>query len=268
MPLPLHGKRIVVTRAEQQAGDFARHLTELGAEVLTFPTIQTVAPASWESLDRALAQLHRFDWIFFTSANAVTFFFQRWRELHQAIPFSAPARVCAIGKATAAALEKQHLAVDLIPAESKAEGVLEAFCHFYGGSEQVSGLRVLLPRAETAREILPEELPKIGVSVEVATTYRTIRPQGDFSELAQQFLNRKIDVVTFTSPSTFHHFGEMFSDVAVSDLLQFTAIACIGPVTAEAVRQAGLAVAIQPAAYTVAALAAAIGDFFQQPKQT
>lgn len=256
--LPLQGKRIVITRAENQAAQFAQKLSAQGAEVLSFPTIAFVEPASWEAVDEALNNLSSYDWLVLTSTNSVEFFWKRLEMLGLTTDLNGGPKVCAIGKATAEALSRRNVRVDLIPKEFKAEGAIESLVAASGGPEKINGMRILLPRAQMAREVLPVELGKLGGQVDVVEVYKTVRPSLDTACWQTLFLNGQVDVVTFTSASTVNHFAEMFPAVSVSELLQSTRVACIGPITAEAAQKLGITVHIQPTEYTTDALAEAI----------
>ncbi|HMW02671.1 MAG TPA: uroporphyrinogen-III synthase, partial [Acidobacteriota bacterium] len=207
MALPLQGKRIVITRAESQAAQFAQKLSAQGAEVLSFPTIAFVEPASWEAVDEALNNLSRYDWLVLTSTNGVKFFWKRLELLGLTTDLNGKPKVCAIGKATAEALSRRNVRVDLIPQEFKAEGAIESLVAASGGPEKIKGMRILLPRAQMAREVLPVELGKLGVQVDVVEVYQTVRPSVETACWQTLFLNGQVDVVTFTSASTVNHFA-------------------------------------------------------------
>jgi uroporphyrinogen III methyltransferase/synthase len=252
---PLVGRRIDVTRPRAQAADFVDRLSAAGADVLACPTIEIVPPPSWASLDEALARLETFDWVVFTSVNGVTMFFERLRAGRRDVRALHRARLAAVGSQTARALEAHGLLVDVVPPEFRAEAVADAM-----RAAGVQGARVLVPRAAAAREVLPAMLRDAGATVEEVASYATVAARTDVSELRQQLGRRAVDLVTFTSSSTVRNFLTLLGTDAVR-LLRDTAIGCIGPVTAETVRAAGLAVAVQPAEYTVAAFAEAIVEY-------
>jgi uroporphyrinogen III methyltransferase/synthase len=168
------------------------------------------------------------------------------------------ARLCAIGPRTAEALAAARLKVDLLPSRYQAEGVLEAF-----QQEQLSGKRILIPRAEVARDLLPDELRARGAEVIVAVAYRTVRPEGDLAALKEALRQGRVGVVAFTSSSTVKNYIESFANVAEARMLtEKTVVACIGPITAQTAEAMGLTVAIQATANTVPALAEAIAEYF------
>lgn len=268
MAQALHGKHILVTRAAHQAAAFVALLEQEGAQVTALPTIAVTEPVSWQPLDAALQRLreqkagtaHHYDWLFFTSANAVTFFLKRLAFHGDGLDLVAGLRVCAIGKATAGVVRDAGLGVDLVPTHFNAEGVVESFVAFHGG--QVAGLRVLQPRAQVAREVLAEALTALGVALDVVEAYQTVRADFDTELWQARLQSGAFDVVTFASPSAALQMAEAFPQVMLKDLLAKTTVACIGPVTSQAVRALGLQVAIEPPEATLPALAAAIAAHF------
>ncbi len=254
---PLAGKTILITRAREQSGDFATSLKRLGAEAIEFPTIEIVPPRSWEKLDQALARLKTYDWIIFTSANGVVFFWQRLKEKRKSNRLSPTLKVCAIGPATANQLKKRGVPVHHIPKEFIAESILEGFQKM-----GIKGKRILLARARKARDVLPKGLRKLGAVVDVVEVYRTVKPKGGSKKLKQLLQEGKIDVVTFTSSSTVDHFAELLKEGDLKKLLKGIAVAGIGPVTARTVKERGLKVQIQPRQYTIPGLTEAIAKYF------
>lgn len=255
---PLMGRGIVITRPEAQADEFAALLTARGARVLRFPTIAIVPPESWDALDAALERLATYAWICFTSANGVRFFFRRLRETGGDIRDLKGIRLATIGPATAASLEAMGLKVDLVPASFLSEGVVAAFA-----GQDVAGKAVLLPRAAEARDVIPEGLAKMGATCDVATVYRTVRSDRKKEELEARLADGKVDVVTFTSPSTLKHFMDIMGPGF--RLPSRVRIACIGPVTAAAAKRAGLRVDILQETYTIPGLVDALEAHFSSP---
>ena len=252
---PLFGRGVVITRPETQAGEMSERLLAEGARVIPFPVIRIAPPASWEALDRAIARLADYRWIVFTSANGVAFFFRRLKERGRDIRDLKGIRIATIGPATAAAVEGLGIRVDLVPEEYISEGVVEAFA-----GTDLKGCRVLLPRAETARDVIPDGLSGMGAAVDVVTAYRTVPSDRKASELLPFVDGGKIDVITFTSPSTVTHFlGIMGPEFRLPEKIR---IACIGPVTAAAARKAGLRVDILQERYTVPGLIEALVNHF------
>src|SRR5260221_319801 len=223
---PLAGRRIAVTRAHEQAGDLTRELEALGAAVVAAPTIRIPPLADLAALRAALTRVPPYDWIVFTSQNAVQVMCDRLPEWELAPRDVARAAVAAIGPATAEALVRHGVVPDLVPDRFVAEAVVAALA----ARGDVRGETVLLPRAREARDALPDGLRGLGALVDVIPVYETIRETGDGRKLAAEILAGTIDVVTFTSSSTVRGFVELVGGpVAVSG--RFTA-AVIGTVTA------------------------------------
>jgi uroporphyrinogen III methyltransferase/synthase len=255
----LLGKKILITRPREQAGRFAALLREYGAEPVEVPTIQIVPPSSWEPLDRAIAAIHTYDWLIFTSVNGVRAFFERF-DAHGGQRADLQAlKVCAIGPATAKALQAQGVQVDMMPSEYRAEAAVESLSAF-----PMAGSRILIPRAAIARDVLPHALASRGAQVDVVDAYRTVLPASTLEAHMRSLLEpRAIDVVTFTSPSTVTNFALLNGDADLVRLLREVAVACIGPVTAETARSYGLTPTIVPREYTIPALVRAIVQYFQ-----
>lgn len=253
--LPLFGRRIVVTRAAAPSGVFARRLRQLGAEVIEFPTIETAAPDSYLQLDDAIGRLQGFDWIIFTSAAGVEAFIERLRILDVDIRAAASARIAAIGPATAARLRHYGLKVAAVPHEYRAEVLFEAL-----GERAIEGGRILIPRAQVAREILPQLLHESGAKeVVVAPAYKTVAPRdADVGRMRQLVRTGAIDLVIFTSSSTVTNFQTMLPALEITGLKA----AAIGPITAEAARASGFDVVVTPATYTVDSLIDATLEHF------
>src|SRR2546425_5152964 len=195
---PLLGRRIVVTRAREQAADLAEALTTRGAEVVAAPVIRVQPLADLEPLRVALAAAQRYDWIVFTSQNTVRVVCDRlpaWGLMPQDVSRAA---VAAIGPATAAALARHGVTPDLVPEQFVAEAVVHAMALL----GELRGKRVLLPRAREARDALPDGLRALGAVVDAIPVYETVREPGDGSKLAAQLLAGNIAAVTFTSSST------------------------------------------------------------------
>ncbi|OGW47473.1 MAG: HemD protein, partial [Nitrospirae bacterium RBG_19FT_COMBO_58_9] len=257
---PLFGKRIVLTRAQAQAREFSQLLAAYGAEPVEVPTIQIVPPASWQAMDDAIHCLSSYQWLIFTSVNGVRPFMDRLRAAGKDARALASLRLCAIGPRTAEELETHGLTPDIVPAEFQAEGVIASLAQV-----GVRGSRVLIPRAEVAREILPEQLRGLGATVDVIPVYRTITPAVDVAALTQQFHDGRVAALTFTSSSTVCNFVELLGGQAtVKPLVARVAIACIGPITARTAEEYGLTVTIIPAENTVPALAQAIVRHFSE----
>jgi uroporphyrinogen III methyltransferase/synthase len=198
-----------------------------------------------------------FDWIVFTSVNGVEHFMTRFLARRDIRDLKG-VRLCAVGPATAARIERLGVRVDVTAAEFRAEGVLAALA----AAGELEGLRILLPRAQIARDVLGDELRKAGAEVVELTTYTT-EPGGDTGQrVYRMLLDRQIDAVTFTSASTLRNFVGILGGEQAADLLRTTVVAVIGPVTAEAAQHLGITAAVMPAEYTVPALVDALVTHF------
>ena len=256
---PLFGKRVMVTRSRDQASVFAEMLIDRGATTIEFPTIDVVPPASWAELDSAIQIIETYNWIIFTSANAVKYFMERLRGLGKDLRILKGVNICTVGPKTAELLEQYGLRADLIPAEFKAEGVVAAL-----GGAAVKGRKFLIPRAKVAREIIPDKLRGQGADVTVAVAYENVRPTADVERIKKLFEEKKIAVVTFTSSSTVHNFVEILGQKGYIKLIEGVSVACIGPVTAKTAEEYGMRTDIMPKDYTIPALVDAMVDFFKK----
>jgi uroporphyrinogen III methyltransferase / synthase len=238
--MPLTGKTVLITRAASQSAELRTALEDLGARVIECPTIHIVPPTTWKPVDDAIRRLNTYNWLLFTSANAVEQFMDRMRERRPSIP------IAVVGSATGTKLGEWNLKASLVPKDFRAEGLLVAF------AENLVGTRILFPRAAVAREMLPEELRRRGAVVDIVTVYRTVKAMtGDIGEI---FESERVDCVVFTSPSTIPE--------NLHVLPTGTALAVIGPVTREAAVLLGLTPDIVPVESTVRGLVEAIAKYF------
>jgi uroporphyrinogen III methyltransferase/synthase len=245
--LPLHGQRIVVTRAREQADALASRLEGLGACVIELPAIEIQPPADPEPLDRAIGELASYDWLIFTSANGVRYFLERLDRSATDLR-AIRAKICAIGPATRAAIQALHLKVDLMGKEYVAEGLLAAFA-----AHDLNGKRILLPRAAVARDLVPTELARRGAQVDVVEAYRTVAP-ADAAHRAAEVFAKKPHWITFTSSST----ARNFVDAAGREALAGVKVASIGPITTGTARELGIAVTVEAREFTIDGLVQAI----------
>ena len=250
---PLLGKRIVVTRAREQASDLVKRLADLGAECLQYPTINVIPAPDITPLDDAINRLSTYDWIVFTSVNGVKFFFERLFELDQDVRALNSLQTAAIGPVTSQRLLEFGLKSDIIPQNYRAEAVVEAFRR-----ENLLGKKVLLPRAAEARPVLPVELRKMGAAVDEVTTYLTEKVVDGADLLIEQLTDKRIDLITFTSSSTVRNFKALLPPHNFKDLLDGVTIASIGPITTDTASELGFDVHITARTYTIAGLCDAI----------
>jgi uroporphyrinogen III methyltransferase/synthase len=262
---PLFGRRIVVTRSREQAGEFIEMLEERGAEAIPAPTIRVLPPEDSSALEHACAEAGSYDWIVFTSANAVDYFMKSLLAISDVRELKG-VRICTIGPSTASRLSKYGIRVDLTPAEYRTESVIEAM----KAREGLQGARVLLPRANIARELLADELREAGAHVVEVVAYRTALASGDRNgdhDVYRMLLDREIDAVTFTSASTVRNFVEILGRDQAIDLLNTTVVASIGPVTAEAAQQLDIATSVMPERYTIPDLVDALVSHFANDRR-
>ncbi len=248
---PLFGKNIIVTRAREQASGFMAGLRELGANCIEFPTIEIVPPDDWAPLDKSIERIGEYNWLLFTSVNGVKYFFNRLYGKGKDVRALKDIRVGAIGPKTAESVREYGIIPDLVPSEYRAEAVVDEFKKF-----NISDLKILLPRASKAREILPEELKKMGAKIDIVDAYRTIMPEKKVDTVSRMLEAGDIDMITFTSSSTVSNFMGMFGDKAdrIKAWLKNVDIASIGPITSETAKKLGLNITIEPADYTIEAL--------------
>jgi len=262
MNQPLRGRTVVVTRAASQATELSTLLENLGANVFICPTIEIREPDNYERLDEALDHLYGYDWLIFTSANAVEYFLRRLTTKDLKVEDLDETRVCAIGQRTADKLHEAHVHVDLVPSLSTAEGVFTALREFVGGAENLQGLNIMLPRAAVGREYLPQALEQAGARVDVVTAYQTVVPANFDRGRLSAMLTGSGDCIAFTSPSQIKNLASLFDTHDLGKSLPGVVVACIGSVTATAAAEYGLQVAIQPEQFSAADLAHAIADYY------
>jgi uroporphyrinogen III methyltransferase / synthase len=259
---PLFGRRIVVTRSREQAGELVEMLEERGAEAIQAPTIRIAPAEDTTALDRACADAGAYDWIVFTSANAVDYFMQRVLA-NGDIRDLKGARICAIGPSTAQRVSGYGIRVDLTPDEAKSEAVIDAL----RTTGNLKGARFLLPRADIAREVLADQLRDAGADVSEVAAYRTVLGGSERDadqDIYRMLLERQIDAITFTSASTVKNFAKILGEEQAADLLRTIVVASIGPVTAEAAQQLGIETTVMPERYTIPDLVDALVEHFRQ----
>ena len=256
--LPLFGKRIVTTRAQEQCDTLRESLEALGAETLEIPAIEIRDPQSWEPLDKAIRRLSQFDYLLVTSANGVKNFVRRLQACGRDMRDLKGLTIGAIGPATAAAFARAGIRVDFLPREYRAEGLIEAL-----DAHDVHAKSFLIPRAKEARDILPETLRRRGARVEVVEAYETVAPEFPIAEL-ERLLRPLPDAITFTSSSTATNFLRLLKSSNLRSAIEGVALASIGPITSETLRKQGLSVAIEAAESTAAGLVQAIESYFHR----
>ncbi|MDX2498512.1 MAG: uroporphyrinogen-III C-methyltransferase [Desulfobacterales bacterium] len=254
---PLMGQCIVVTRAREQASDLVKRLSDLGAECLECPTIKVSPPQDVKPLDQAMENLSSYDWLIFTSVNGVNFFFERLFQKNKDVRALKDIHTAVIGPATEKRLFDFGLKSDIVPESYRAESVVKAFA-----GKDVTGRKILLPRAKEARPVLPLELKKMGAIVDEVTAYCTHAVKDNTDVLSARLKERSIDMITFTSSSTVKNFRALFPNEDLKDLMRGVTIASIGPVTADTARDLGFDVHIIAESYTIPGLCQAILTHF------
>ncbi|HEX7365239.1 MAG TPA: uroporphyrinogen-III C-methyltransferase [Dehalococcoidia bacterium] len=254
--LPLFGKRVLVTRAEPQAGELSRLLLARGAVPVEMPVIKISPPESWQELDKAINDLRRFDWILFTSVNAVDMFWQKLQAKKLDARQFGGVKTGVIGPATAAALEARGLCTDYIPKTYTSRGLI-------AGLKKIglAGKRVLLPRADIATDELYNGLIKLGAKVHQVTAYRTSTVTRPIAQSMQMLIRGEINVITFTSASTVNGLLKILS--RKFELIKKAKLACIGPDTAAALAGQGLKADIVASEHTMMGLVEALEAYFQ-----
>lgn len=257
---PLAGKRIVVTRAAEQAGEFIAQLQSLGAEVLSLPTITITEVEDPAELDRAIRELDKFDWLIFTSRNAVRFLARRMGELlppDRVSQLMVSPEVAVIGSGTS----DEALSVGFLASYEAQESRGEAL-----GRElvnKVPGKRVLLPRGDRADATLPNLLREAGAEVVEVIAYRTIAPQSFDPKAVEAIRSGEVDVITVFSPSAYEN---LVDEIGLENLHRQSSkigIASIGPVTSQAVREDGFEVMIEAPSPSAASLCAVMASYFE-----
>jgi uroporphyrinogen III methyltransferase/synthase len=258
---PLFGKRVLVTRPREQSAELCDALATFGAEPIEAPMIRIEPPENPAPLLEAAERAGQFDWIVFTSGNAVQAFMQALLSGDQDLRALKGPKLCTVGPGTAERLTTYGIKVDLVPTEFRAEGVVQALV----AQRSLAGANVLLPRADIGRELIADELRAAGAVVTDVVAYRTViedvQREGD-PDVYGMLLERKIDVVTFTSGSAVRNFAKVYGTEQAVDLLRHTEVATIGPLTTQAAEQLGIRVSIQPTAYTITGLVEAIANHF------
>ena len=260
--LPLVGKTVVVTRAREQARPLIDLLEQAGAEVIPFPTIEIMEPKSFTQMDAKINRLKEYDYLVFTSANGVKGFIARMRRLHKDLRCLHGITIAALGEMTAKVLREHLLSPKIIPRTFTSKHLASEF-----RKEKVEGKKVLLMRSEIANDLLPRELKKMGAKVDEVHAYTVRTPRVDSKKMAPLFKERKVDLITFTSPSTFTNFCFLMGGETIVKILKGVKIAAIGPVTKKEIVTQGIRVPITTSRHTVSGLVDAIITYYNSKKR-
>jgi uroporphyrinogen III methyltransferase/synthase len=255
--LPLFGKRVLVTRAEEQAKELSQLLLERGVIPVHVPVIRISPPRSWKKLDQAIINLKSYGWITFTSVNAVEMFWKRLYTLNLDSRWLADTKIGAIGPVTARALEGKGIRPDYLPEIYTSQGFLAGL-----KKKGIAGCRVLLPRADIAGSELSDGLAKLGAEVQQVTAYRTATATKSNLQAKQMLLRGEIDVITFTSASTVNSLLAILGQRW--EVVKQARLACIGPNTAAALADRGLKADIVATEHTVPGLVAALERYYTE----
>jgi uroporphyrinogen III methyltransferase/synthase len=257
---PLAGKRIVITRAPDQALEMTRALESLGAEVLLMPTVDFAPPEDWQTLDAELRKLDGFDAILFLSRNAVRYIFERCRELGikcEALQ-SKKCIIAAVGQGTAQSIESEGFPVDYVAKNQSGESLVSEL------GSRVAGRKVFLPRSDRSDERLSKALRDAGAVVTEAVAYRTAAPEQIDAKVLARVRGAEIDAIVFASPSAFQTFADCLGDDELAALSTRIRFAAIGPTTANAIRTAGARVEIQSVEPSPAGVANSLARYYQR----
>jgi uroporphyrinogen-III synthase len=260
-PAPLRGRRVLITRARQQAEEFARALEQAGATVAYLPTIEIVPPDSWVECDRAIRNLQDYHLLVFTSVNAVENFFSRAPTVDGwSLSTIRRNKIYAVGEKTKGALESHGCKVEDLPWKATAEELGHLLARM-----EMRRKRVLLPRGNLGTQLLPKLLRQYGATVDEVVVYQTRKPKPqDIRPIQKMLDNHEIDAATFFSPSSIRN----FADLVEKDKLNGVVVAVIGEVTANAARRAGLTVEVVAAESSSESMVSSLADFFAMQTAT
>jgi len=249
---PLFGKRVVVTRTREQAGELSRALSDLGADVIELPTIRIEPPDDKLGFAESVTQAHEYDWLIFTSPNGVERFFEAFFAVYEDARSLGKPQIAAIGEATAKKIREYRIGVDLLPERFVAEGLLEAFA-----KDSVENLTMLWVKAEESRDTLYDGLTALGAIVDECIAYKTVAETEDPTGALARLKDEGADLVTFTSASTVDHFFALGVP-----LPEGCAAGSIGPVTSDALRKHGVAPAFEANPHDIPGLVKGVRKHF------
>jgi uroporphyrinogen III methyltransferase / synthase len=262
-PNPLHHRTVLLACSEKKMSALASGLEALGARVLHLPVIELRAMEDTRRLDHALAALHEYSWIIFSSSYGVRFFMQRLQNRAVGDKPKAIPKICAIGPATAKDIKDFGYEVDLIPEQFVAEGVLAALERFSGGLRSLAGQRILIPRAEAARDLLPAALAASGAHVDVIPCYRNVRAEPD-PDMIRQLQKAKPDLIVFTSSSAVRNMVDILGPEDGKRMLLESVVAVLGPITGSTAESFGKRAEILPRESTIASLIEEIRRYYSR----
>jgi uroporphyrinogen III methyltransferase/synthase len=253
----LAGKRIVITRSAAQSEALARELSARGAIPVVLPLVTFADPEDFAPLDAAIAEIERFDWIIFTSAQAVRAVAKRSEEMKRSLIHSgSKLRIASVGPVSAEAARRAGLSVEYVAETHTGASLAEEL------GSRLQGAKVFLPRSDRANPELPPALKRHGAQVTEVVAYRTLRPTDVDQRNLKRISEGAADAVLFFSPSAVQHFAELFGSEQLCALQDKLAITAVGPVTANALREAGVGRTVLAADTTAAAVVEALEEHF------
>jgi uroporphyrinogen-III synthase len=256
---PLDGKCIVITRAVEQSREMKERLELLGARVLLLPAVSFFGPEDTTYLDQVIGSLECFDWVFFTSTNAVLFFADRCRHLGRDVSGGKAPQYAAVGPATARVAAKRGFPVNYVAQEFQGGALVREL------GAALKGKRVLLPRSDRATRDLPEALKNAGAEVTETVVYHTRGIGPSEPGVLEAVREARVDIISFFSPSAVESLSAEFGHEIMARLSARAALAAVGPVTAAAMRKAGMHVALEASEATADSMISAIVNHFSSP---
>jgi len=259
---PLKNKTIVLTRAIEQSKESATIFSELGADVIVFPTLEIVPPNNWDKFDELILSSQKIDFIVFTSVHAVTMFIKRCNELNKQFDFKKT-KVVAVGNKTKSVCEENEIKVDIVPKKFSGEGVVEEL-----SKSDLKDKLVFIPRSAIGREDLPKGLEELGAKIITAPVYNVSLPSKEsVQKNIEQLNSKKPDVFIFTSPSTFENFLLIMNINNPVSYFKNYDVAAIGPTTKSAIENSKVKVSIMPDEYTIKGLANKMIEFYNHTEK-
>ena len=259
---PLKNKTIVLTRTIEQSKESAAIFSELGADVIVFPTLEIVPPNNWDKFDELILSSQKIDFIVFTSAHAVTMFLKRCNELGKLVDFKK-LNVVAVGNKTKSICEENNIKVDIVPKIFSGEGVVEEL-----SKSDLKDKLVFIPRSAIGREDLPKGLEELGARIITVPVYNVSLPSKEsVQKNIEQLSSRKPDVFIFTSPSTFENFLLIMNINNPVSYFKNYDVAAIGPTTKSAIENSKVKVSIMPDEFTIKGLANKMIEFYNNTEK-
>lgn len=259
---PLKNKTIVLTRTVEQSKESAAIFSELGANVIVFPTLEIVPPNNWDKFDEVILSSQKIDFIVFISAHAVTMFLKRCSELNKQVDFEK-IKVVAVGNKTKSVCEENEIKVDIVPKKFSGEGVVEELSKY-----DLNDKLVFIPRSAIGREDLPKGLEELGAKIITVPVYNVSLPSKEsVQHNIEQINSSKPDVFIFTSPSTFENFLIIMNINNPISFFKNYDVAAIGPTTKSAIENSKVKVSIMPDEFTIKGLANKMIEFYRKSEK-